>query len=152
MAGAEETASDKKERDRDKYYRKHYNVGYDFYQRLGEIQGWKCGACGRHQSEFTVPLQLDHEHFKISITGRRGRWHGLASFKDGSSTPTFTADTQKMLREIIKRAALPLSIRGLLCPGRYAGCNRLMGRVDDVKRLEGFLAYLKNPPAKRLFS
>jgi len=42
------------------------------------------------------------------------------------------------------------SIRGLLCGGRFAGCNRRLGRMDNIQWLENVLAYLKNPPAQRV--
>jgi len=33
--------------------------------------------------------------------------------------------------------------RGLLCPGRF-GCNRRLGRVDDVEWLRAAIAYLES--------
>lgn len=42
------------------------------------------------------------------------------------------------------------SVRGLLCGGRYAGCNRKLGRVDSITWLENMLEYLKNPPAQQV--
>lgn len=44
------------------------------------------------------------------------------------------------------------SVRGLLCGGRWAGCNRKLGRIDNVKWLRQVLAYIENPPAKGLQS
>ncbi len=41
------------------------------------------------------------------------------------------------------------SVRGLLCGGRWAGCNRRLGNVDNVTWLSAALAYLQNPPARR---
>lgn len=40
-----------------------------------------------------------------------------------------------------------VSVRGLLCGGRWAGCNRRLGRVDNPDWLEKVLKYLHNPPA-----
>jgi hypothetical protein len=50
----------------------------------------------------------------------------------------------------VKRQATPASIRGLLCPGRYTGCNRLMGRVDKPDWLRKVIHYLENPPADKV--
>ena len=50
----------------------------------------------------------------------------------------------------VRERALPLSVRGLLCAGRYAGCNRKLGRIDQIPWLENMLKYLKDPPAQRL--
>jgi hypothetical protein len=41
------------------------------------------------------------------------------------------------------------AVRGLLCGGRWAGCNRKLGRIDSVEWMKSALDYVKNPPAKR---
>lgn len=42
------------------------------------------------------------------------------------------------------------SVRGLLCGGRHYGCNRRLGRVDNVEWLRNMVAYLLDPPAQRV--
>jgi hypothetical protein len=42
-------------------------------------------------------------------------------------------------------------VRGLLCGGRYAGCNARLGRVDDVQWLRAAANYVETPPAQTLF-
>lgn len=42
------------------------------------------------------------------------------------------------------------SVRGLLCGGRHYGCNRRLGRVDNVFWLQNMVEYLKNPPAQQV--
>lgn len=157
MVRPETKTAEQKERDRDKRYRKAYRIGLDTYNKIGESQHWRCGACGRHQSEFTVSLNVDHEHFKIMLekkTDLDGSKYWVAStyirWRDAHLSQT--GKTQKTAKENLKRYALPLSIRGLLCPGRYTGCNRLMGRIDHPEWLEKVLAYLKNPPARQILS
>ena len=39
------------------------------------------------------------------------------------------------------------TVRGLLCGGRYAGCNRKLGRLDNEAWLAAALRYVTNPPA-----
>lgn len=39
------------------------------------------------------------------------------------------------------------AVRGILCGGRWAGCNRKLGKIDNVEWLERVVSYLKNPPA-----
>lgn len=39
------------------------------------------------------------------------------------------------------------SVRGLLCGGRWAGCNRKIGRIDNIEWLKNVINYLENPPA-----
>lgn len=139
-----------KERDRDKRYRKTYDIDLDTYNAIGEDQGWRCGACGKHQSEFAVSLNVDHEHYKIILIKGDGGWWANTTVR-GQSLYKW-GKTQAEARRSLNAVALRLSVRGLLCPGRYRGCNRLMGRVDDIERLEGFLKYLKNPPAYKFIS
>lgn len=43
------------------------------------------------------------------------------------------------------------TVRGLLCGGRWAGCNAKLGRVDKPEWLKAALEYVTNPPAKILF-
>lgn len=42
------------------------------------------------------------------------------------------------------------SVRGLLCGGRHFGCNRRLGRVDNVDWLRNALNYLLDPPAQKI--
>jgi hypothetical protein len=41
-------------------------------------------------------------------------------------------------------------VRGLLCGGRYAGCNAKLGHVDNVEWLKAAAAYLSDPPAQKI--
>lgn len=43
------------------------------------------------------------------------------------------------------------SVRGLLCGGRWAGCNRKLGRIDNARWLRRVLSYIESPPANVLF-
>jgi Recombination endonuclease VII len=40
------------------------------------------------------------------------------------------------------------SVRGLLCGGRFWGCNRRLGRVDNREWLLNASNYVENPPAQ----
>jgi recombination endonuclease VII len=40
------------------------------------------------------------------------------------------------------------SVRGLLCGGRFAGCNRKLGHIDNSEWLESAAQYIANPPAQ----
>lgn len=143
----------KKERDRDKRYRKAYRITLDTYNKIGDAQHWRCGVCGRHQSEFTVSMNVDHEHFKIVLErDPNGGWMARTHLRFRNADLVEWGKTQSAAKENLKDMALPLSIRGLLCPGRYTGCNRLMGRIDDPVWLENVLAYLKNLPAHAIIS
>jgi hypothetical protein len=157
MATSQTEISVKKRRDRDKRYRKSFYVGIEFYDALLAEQDYKCGACGRPASDFTVSLNIDHEHFTIKheqvttpdLIAINLRWRAYTFLKDGRTWESY-AKTQKQARADLKAKVMPHSIRGLLCPGRYTGCNRLMGRIDKPNWLRKVLEYLENTPASRV--
>jgi len=43
-------------------------------------------------------------------------------------------------------------VRGLLCGGRYAGCNAKLGRVDNIEWLKAAVNYLETLPAQKLLA
>lgn len=145
----------KKERDRDKRYRQLYYIGLDEYNRIGEAQGWRCGVCGRHASEFTAALNVDHFHFKIQCRKLQPddpahqigmKWYAYTTI-DSACIGHFSKTKAEAVR-LVKKDAMPKSIRGLLCPGRHTGCNRLMGRIDRPAWLRRVIDYLDHPPAR----
>jgi hypothetical protein len=144
----------KKRAERDKRYRAKYYVGIEFYDALLAAQDGKCGACGRPHTDFSVSLNVDHFHFRVLAQRLPPshplgmRWYAFTQF-DGQKFEGF-APTKASAIELVKRRATPHSIRGLLCPGRYTGCNRLMGRIDRPDWLKRVVHYLENPPAKKV--
>ena len=139
------------EKARDKRLRKSYGWTLEMYNRLFEIQGGKCGACGRPPKPGGMPLNLDHVHFHIRMQ-RVDPWQGDRWKATVSEFPDIVVYglTKKQTWQAARQLALPRSVRGLLCPGRYAGCNRLLGRIDNPKLLQQFLDYLADPPAKKM--
>jgi len=141
-----ETAA-KKLRERGKRLWDNYRWTNEMYADLFDLQGGKCAGCGREP--LNAPLQVDHEHFRVVLTrivGHKG-WVASVTLKDGQ-TFVGTGPTKALADACVRNAALPCSVRGLLCPGRQRGCNRLLGRVDDIQLLKSFVHYLENPPAK----
>lgn len=53
---------------------------------------------------------------------------------------------------IAKAKGIRASIRGLLCGGRYWGCNRRLGRIDDSLWLRAAAAYIDHPPAGQILA
>jgi hypothetical protein len=121
-----------------------YRWTWERYWALGTKQGWRCAICGREAKN--APLNVDHRHPKF--TAVRGPKVGWAAWSDIDGTDKVWAATKKEALRLAKELALPLSVRGLLCPGRHRGCNRLLGRVDDPEWLEKARNYLLDPPAK----
>ena len=50
--------------------------------------------------------------------------------------------------KVEKKQGVRASVRGLLCGGKYWGCNRRLGRVEDPKWLRSAADYLEKPPAR----
>lgn len=156
---------EQRDRERNKRLQKNYRWTLEQRTRLSEKQGHKCGICGRPESD-AMPLNIDHYHFRITFVRctpkepKKGLpENGLCSLEYNhgwiavASLPHHMlnwrwAKTRDAVKKLAYDDALPYSVRGLLCPGRYAGCNRLLGHVDDTIWLEKALAYLKNPPAR----
>ena len=152
MAGTEAAATAKKERAL-KQRCKKYGITPATYNAIGESQGWRCGICGRPQSDFKTSLNIDHIHFKIDVVRyTKGGWHAFTTF-DGLSFEAFRSTKTEAIR-FCRERALPYSVRGLLCPGRHGKpghgcCNRLLGRVDERWWLQAADRYLSDPPARK---
>lgn len=140
---------------KDKRLRKQYGWTLAMYYALERLQEYKCAGCGREVKN--MPMNVDHEHFTVDaqriITEYPNpelMWQARASFKDGRYFIR-TGKTKTEAIALVRQTALPHSVRGLLCPGRYAGCNRKLGRIDNIPWLETILGYLKNPPARAIY-
>jgi Recombination endonuclease VII len=149
---SEAEISAKKRAERNKRYAAKFYLadGCALYDALAVAQDYKCGACGRPFSDFTISMNLDHEHVKVLFERiSDGNWYAWTDLKDGRRFDAVQR-TQKGAVEAVKQRATPASIRGLLCPGRYTGCNRLLGRIDKIEWLKKVLHYLENPPMKKV--
>jgi hypothetical protein len=148
------------EKSRDKRLQKTYGWTLEMVNALSEAQGHRCAACGRFAKD--MPLNVDHKHFKV--TARRLTDEGyalpsqskpvkywLAQTTINGQTFGGTAKTKTEAIAIVKKAAMPYSVRGLLCAGRYAGCNRKLGRIDDSQWLRRCADYVDNWPSRAVF-
>ena len=153
-----------RERDKAKRIWAAYRWTWAMYWALGVKQGWKCGICGRTASNGALDgLNLDHEHFSIqsrrvddpraNLIAMGLKWRAETTVQ-GRHLVKY-AKTKVAAETALREDALPLSVRGLLCPGRHgkAGhgcCNRLLGRVDNPEWLLKAHNYVIDPPAKGL--
>ena len=143
--------------DKAKRLLKNYGWSAEMVEKLSAKQGHRCGICGRPASDFKYGLNVDHAHFVIEAKRTELNevfpkgWLAVARFKDERVMPWLWGKTKAAAISAARSFALPLSVRGLLCPGRHGPkcCNRLLGRVDNIPWLENALNYLKNPPAQR---
>lgn len=99
-----------------------YGITLKEYLVIGEYQEWKCAICGK---------ELDRTA-RLPGFGRSGR--AELDHEHGGKT-------------VDKKY-----VRGILCGGRWSGCNRKIGRIDNIDWLESVLNYLKNPPAKAVLN
>ena len=139
----------------DNYLLKHYGITLAERDAIMELQGNKCACCGR-KFDADCRIEVDHEHFKVSAVPAKDSvfvklglpqkgWYAWTRLVRGA----FWAKTKAEAIAKAKKAALRPSVRGILCGGRYAGCNRKLGRIDKPDWLKAVLAYLQDPPARK---
>ncbi len=97
-----------------------YGISLDEFVALWEFQGRKCAIC-----------QTD-----LDITTAAPDWQqGMRTEIDHNHA-----------KGLPKRDA----IRGLLCGGRWKGCNRRLGHIDDAIWLQAAADYISDPPAQQM--
>ena len=88
-----------KDRARDQRYRKAYRITLVVYNQIGDAQGWRCGGCGKHADEFKVSMNVDHEHFKITVTRNElGGWDARTHIRFRNADLYRWGKTQKAAR------------------------------------------------------
>lgn len=131
----------KEEKQRDTYYRRKYGITLDYYNKLGEDQGWVCASCGNPPKNNRLAVDHDHKfkYLKIDYEEVRHGWIGSVSLPNGMNIhiqkPKRNAIT-KQLRTLLKQA----SVRGLLCFSCNAGLRKFR---DNPDYLEGAAKYLR---------
>jgi hypothetical protein len=108
------------------YILREYGLTIEEYKALYDLQLGKCAICGKK-------LSLNKAFGEPEVDAVR-------SEIDHKHIP------KKLKPQPSKRS----TVRGLLCGGRYAGCNRKLGHVDDVTWLRAAAEYLSDPPAARI--
>jgi len=146
----------------DSYLRRVYDISLYERNLILEEQGHKCACCGR-AFDGTCRMEVDHQHVKVIVSRYEPNgWYGMiqgnpkeqggkgwvASYEH--NVVWYFRKTKLKAIKAAKLASRRESIRGILCGGRYAGCNRKLGRIDTIPFIENTLAYLKNPPAQRV--
>lgn len=127
---------------------KAYGWTLAMYYVLEQVQGGVCAICGKPPK--LVPLNVDHIHFKIQVKRCCSPIKGWVAIVPELERPAWYAKTKAQAIRWAREDALPHSVRGLLCAGRYQGCNRLLGRIDNLNWLKKTIDYLKDPPARKI--
>lgn len=104
----------------------HYGITIEEYEELYKFQNGKCAICGRG-------LALIKSTDKRCVEGRAEIDHKHLPKKEAKKVP--------------KKS----TVRGILCGGRWAGCNAKLGRVDKLEWLIAAAKYIEKPPAQQLF-
>lgn len=152
---------EQRDRERDKRLRQTYGITLEQYNQILVAQDGKCAICGRPATDFSISLNVDHEHGKIRVRRVNSLNKDFMLFPPGIKWVASVElrgkciinydRTKKQAVVDLKKHILPLSVRGLLCPGRHGtGCNTKLGRADKIWFLEKALEYLKNPPARKI--
>jgi Recombination endonuclease VII len=98
---------------------RNYGWSLEEIVALWERQGRKCAICG-------APLELIPK-------GGPGWSVGVRAEVD-----------HEHLKGVPRRS----TVRGILCGGRWKGCNRRLGKIDNLPWLNQVIHYLSNPPAR----
>jgi hypothetical protein len=107
-----------------------YGITFAEYEALYNFQKGKCAICGRS-------LALIRH---ATTVNQRFNTEGRAE-----------VDHLHILKKQKIKPSKKSTVRGLLCGGRYAGCNHRLGKIDSIPWLTAALAYITNPPAHQLF-
>jgi hypothetical protein len=113
---------------RDKHLRSHYGITLEDFETLYQFQNGLCAICKKSLGVYKSGLPGWGQGCRIEV------------------------DHEHIPRRVFKKSGLTLrqTVRGLLCGGRWAGCNRRIGRIDKLDWLQQVLAYLTNPPARQI--
>jgi len=123
----------------------------------GRDKNGYCRACIKDRNlrrEYGITLieykaLWDFQKGKCAICGKKLRWQvGVPGFGHASET---IGGRPELDHEHKGRTGFKADNRGILCGGRWAGCNRKLGRLDNILWLQNVLKYLQNPPARQIF-
>jgi len=104
---------------RDKHLRSHYGITLEEFFVIYDFQKGLCAACKKPLGDYRPGKPGYGNGCRIEVDHEHG--------------------TKKPKKD---------TVRGLLCGGRWAGCNRKLGRIDKIDWLTNVLEYLKEPPAQ----
>lgn len=102
---------------------KHYGITLADFDEIFKFQGGLCAICKKPLGEYRPGAPGYGNGTRIEVDHQHG--------------------TKKPKRE---------TVRGLLCGGRWAGCNRKLGRIDKPAWLRSVVSYLEDPPAQEILS
>lgn len=132
------------------YIKRKYGITLVEREEIMKAEDYKCPGCGRDLRECRP--EVDHEHVTnkmIIVVKVPGGWAGQVILQGGHIIAGIGKTKEQMIKNVKENAKRP-SVRGVLCGGRYAGCNRKLGRLDNIPWLRNAVAYLSDPPARKV--
>lgn len=106
---------------------REYGITLEEYTQLWELQDGKCAICKKEINLYPKGVPGWQECLRTEVDHK----HVLKDKK-------FLGEHRRY------------RIRGLLCGGRWSGCNRKLGRIDDEAWLKAAMEYTSNPPASKV--
>lgn len=100
---------------------RNYGITLADFISMWEAQFGKCAICGKE-----LKLALGKPGFDLGCRTEVDHRHGM------------------------KKTAKRDTVRGLLCGGRWSGCNRRLGRIDNAEWLKAAMEYVATPPAQAI--
>lgn len=113
----------------EQYLRRNYGIDARDYELMFGYQLGKCAICGKN----------------LSVNDA---FYFLGDLEDARRAEVDHKHVPKTIKPQPEKRTL---VRGLLCGGRYAGCNAKLGHVDDANWLRAAANYVEDPPAQRIF-
>jgi hypothetical protein len=117
-----------------RYIESKYGIGLDEYLALYKAQEGKCAICAQ-------PLLLNDLIITHYALEPQTEEHRRAEI-----------DHKHIPNKVKPQPPRKSTVRGLLCGGRYAGCNAKLGHVDNAVWLQAAANYLLNPPAQNVLA
>ena len=104
---------------------RNYGISLEEFEDILKAQNGKCAICGRN----------------LSLT---------KTIVVGTNLGRAEVDHRHVPKSVKPQPDKKTLVRGLLCGGRYAGCNAKLGHVDNVEWLRAAANYVENPPAQKV--
>lgn len=106
---------------KNKSLQRNYGISVEEYLELWKLQNGQCAVCQK-----ALEIHIGQQGFGRGTRAELDHDHAMKKDKR-------------------------FSVRGILCGGRWSGCNRKLGRHDNLAWLKKVIAYLEDPPARKLF-